>query len=107
MSANRAPGVIELIRFGDDHPARVPEAEIELLKARRSGGDVIHLPPPPPPMRKRRFVKGDKLRVTAYGATFAAIHTGTSRRDLERVLLAVLGATREVDVPRHLIMAAG
>jgi Transcription termination factor nusG len=104
-AANYAPGVLKLIRFGE-HPAKVPEAEIEALKARADDKGVIHLPPPPPPPSRRVYAKGEKVRVIAFGATFNCIHSGMTKRDREIVLANVMGSMREIAVARHSVSAA-
>jgi hypothetical protein len=38
-------------------------------------------------------------------AHFDAIHTGTSNKARERVLISIFGGTREVNVASHLVMA--
>jgi transcriptional antiterminator RfaH len=103
-SIERTFGVLALIRFGEA-PARCPNREIEALKAGADDKGIIRLPPPPPKAPRRVFRKGEKVRVIAGGCTFAAIHTGMSHRQRELVLINVLGATRQVEVARHLITA--
>jgi transcriptional antiterminator RfaH len=99
------PGILKLIRFGDC-PAKVPDVEIEALKARADKIGVIRLPPPPPPKPRRVFKKGEPVRILAGPfASFNAIHTGMSARDRELVLIDVLGGNRQVGVPSHLIAA--
>jgi transcriptional antiterminator RfaH len=101
--ANRTPGVISLVRFGDK-PARVLDREIENLRSRMTGErGLITLPPPP---GRRRFMKGEAVRIV--GGPFeglSAIHTGMTAHEREMVLIAMLGAQREVRIARHLIVA--
>jgi len=96
------PGVLKLIRFGDT-PAKVPDHEIEALKARADKLGVIHLPPPP--KTGHVFKRGDRVKILAgQFASFAAIHTACARGNAI-VLVTMLGATREVAVTSHLIAA--
>jgi transcriptional antiterminator RfaH len=96
------PGVLKLIRFGDT-PAKVPDHEIEALKARADKLGVIHLPPPP--KTRHVFKRGDRVKILAgQFASFAAIHTACARGNAI-VLVTMLGATREVAVTSHLIAA--
>jgi transcriptional antiterminator RfaH len=97
------PGVLKLIRFGDC-PAKVPDAEIEALRARADDRGVIRLRPPPPPKSRHVFRKGDRVRILAGPfASFSALHTGMNHRERERVLIEILGARREVTVANHLV----
>jgi transcription antitermination factor NusG len=96
------------VRVGDC--PRMPDREIEALKARADASGIIRLPPPPPPppppKSQRRFVKGEKVKIIAgQFAHFDAIHSGMRRGELERVLITILGAQREVHVARHLVTA--
>jgi transcription antitermination factor NusG len=95
-------GVHSVIKFGDA-PARVPDAEIEALKARAGPNGIIALPPPPAP---RLWRKGDRVTVNVAGTSFKGLHTGLSARQRETVLVAMLGAQRRVVVPSHLVHAA-
>ena len=66
----------------------------------------IRLPPPPPPRPRRVFKKGEHVKIIAgQFASFAAIHTGMSAKQREIVLINMLGATRPVEVQRHLTAA--
>lgn len=96
-------GVLALVRFGDA-PARCPDAEIEVLRARADPHGLTHLPPPPP---KHVFRKGDRVKIVAGPfAGFKALHTGLSAKARERVLLDILGSRREVTVASHLVASA-
>ena len=89
---------------GADCPCRIPDYEIEALKARADASGIIRLPPPPPLRSQRQFAKGEKVKIVAgQFAHFDAIHSGMRRGDLERVLITILGAQREVSVARHLV----
>jgi transcription antitermination factor NusG len=99
-------GVVALVRVGDC-PCKIPDFEIETLKARADAAGIIRLPPPPPPASQRRFAKGEKVKIIAgQFSHFDAIHSGMRRGDLERVLINLLGAQREVSVARHLVIPA-
>jgi transcriptional antiterminator RfaH len=98
MSANRAPGVVELIRFGE-HPARCPTTEIEALKARLGPNGVIALPPPPPPPPKRIIKPGARVRVIdGPFRGLNGIFQGQTSRDRILVLMSVLNAARPVKI---------
>jgi transcription antitermination factor NusG len=100
---NSCFGVLALVRVGDC-PCRIPDYEIEALKARADASGIIRLPPPPPPKSRHVFKQGEKVKIIAgQFAHFDAIHSGMRRGDLERVLITILGAQREVSVARHLV----
>jgi transcription antitermination factor NusG len=103
LKIDRTFGVCSTIKFGDC-PARVPDAEILAIRARADSSGLIRLPPPPP---KRKWAKGEHVKVLVAGASFAGIHTGVSLRERERVLLQVLGAVRPIIVASHQVHAAG
>ena len=103
-SINTCFGVLALVRVGEC-PCRIPDHEIAALKARADAAGIIRLPPPPPPASQRRFAKGEKVKIIAgQFSHFDAIHSGMRRGDLERVLINLLGAQREVSVGRHLVI---
>lgn len=101
LAINTCFGVLSVIRFGDV-PARVPDREIEALRARADSTGLIKLPPAPGP---RVLKRGDRVRVIAFGTTFSGIRTGMSARAREVVLINILGAERQVPVASHLIAA--
>ncbi len=69
-------GVANVIRFGD-LPARVPDREIDALRARADASGIIRLPPEPP---RRVWARGDKVTILAgQFASFSAIHSGSQR----------------------------
>jgi transcriptional antiterminator RfaH len=73
---NRTIGVLRMVAFGD-RPARVPDRDIEGLQARMREGLVTL--PPPPGLIKRRFAKGEHVRIVAGPFQgLAAVHTGMS-----------------------------
>ena len=65
-------GVIALIRFGE-YPARVPDREIEAIKARMDSTGVIKLPPEPP---AHRYKRGDRVKVIVAGTLLDANSRG-------------------------------
>jgi transcription antitermination factor NusG len=98
-------GVLALVRVGDC-PCKIPDYEIEALKARADASGIIRLAPPPPPKTQRRFAKGEPVKIIAgQFSHFSGLHTGMRRGELERVLITILGAQREVKVARHHIAA--
>jgi transcriptional antiterminator RfaH len=102
---DRTLGVLRLVRFGDC-PARVPDREVDALRARLDNDGLIVLPPPPA-ARRRAYAKGAKVRIT--GGPFAnldAVHSGMSAREREIVFVAMLGAARQIAVPAHHLIAA-
>ena len=60
-AVDRTFGVMKLVRFGDA-PGRVPDREIDGLRARADANGVIRLPPPPSGAR-RVYAKGEKSAV--------------------------------------------
>ena len=93
VAIDRTFGVLGVIRFGEV-PARVPEQEIEALRARADAGGVIRLPPEPP---KRVWARGDQVKILAgQFASFDGTHSGMSARAREIVLITVLGAQRRL-----------
>jgi transcriptional antiterminator RfaH len=93
-------GIANVIRFGDV-PARVPDREIDALKARVDASGIIRLPAEPP---KRMWARGEKVKILAgQFASFSTIHSGMSNRAREIVLINMLGATRQVTVASHLV----
>ena len=98
-------GVLCLVRVGDC-PSRMPDAEVEALKAMVVGG-FVRLPDAPA-KSARRFTKGEHVRIT--GGPFEgvrAIHSGTRAGDRERILLSLLGSSaRPVMIPSHQVEPA-
>jgi transcriptional antiterminator RfaH len=96
-------GVLKLVSFGAE-PARVPDREIETLRARMTDGVVV-LPPPPSP-HKRKIAAGTKVAVIGGPLEgLSGIHTGMTQRDREFVLLTILGSARQVAIPSNLVVA--
>jgi transcription antitermination factor NusG len=99
---NSTFGVLCLVRVGDC-PCKIPDYEIQALKARADASGIIRLPPPPP---EHKYKNGDRVKIIAgQFAHFDAIHTGLSAKARERVLISILGGRREVTVASHLIAA--
>jgi transcription antitermination factor NusG len=101
---NRTFGVLCLVRVGDS-PARCPDAEIANLRAMTDGHGFIRLPNPQKDVR-RVFAKGEVVRII--GGPFqgvVALHSGMSAAEKEILLITMLGASRRVPVPRHLVAA--
>lgn len=98
-------GVLGLVRVGDC-PSKMPDAEIEALKAMVVGG-FVRLPEAPTAQR-RIFRKGDKVKIT--GGPFEgvrAIHSGMRAGDRERILLSLLGSSaRPVMISSHQVAPA-
>jgi transcriptional antiterminator RfaH len=93
-------GVINLVRVGDC-PSKMPDAEIENLKAMVVDG-LVRLPDAPA-KSARRFAKGEHVRITSGPFEgVRAIHSGMRSGDRERILLSLLGSSaRPVMVPAH------
>jgi transcriptional antiterminator RfaH len=99
-------GVLCLVRVGDC-PSKMPDAEIDAIKAMVVGG-FVRLPEAPSPPPRRAFRKGERVRIT--GGPFEgvrAIHAGMRAGDRERVLLSLLGSSaRPVMIPSHQVVPA-
>jgi transcriptional antiterminator RfaH len=88
---NTTIGVLRVLLAGE-HPARLPDDVLEEIRAREDRRGFIRLP-------KRTHKRGAKVRIVR--GTFAdhlGIYDGASRKDRERVLLAVLGRMVPVEV---------
>jgi transcriptional antiterminator RfaH len=100
-SINTSFGVLGLVRVGDC-PSKMPDAEIERLKAMIDAHGYVRLPDAPA-KSVRRFAKGEHVRIT--GGPFEgvkAIHSGMRSGDRERILLSLLGSSaRPVLIPSH------
>lgn len=93
--ARWCPGVLGLVLDGN-RPARVPDEEIERLRAREIDG-FIKLPPPPPAIYWRR---GEQLRIRVGPLIgFSGLCLGMRGRDRVRLLLEMLGTKRRVELP--------
>ena len=99
-------GVLCLVRVGDC-PSKMPDAEIERLKAMVDAHGFVRLPDLP--SKPRRHVYKRNERVTIIGGPFQgvqALHSGLSAAEKEFLLLKLLGATRRVAVPSSMVAAA-
>ena len=102
---NSTLGVLTLVRVGDC-PARCPDREIDSLKAMIDGHGFVRLPDKPSRPSRRVFVKGAAVKIIGgplQGVT--ALHSGMSASEKEILLIAMLGASRRVAVPSHLVAA--
>jgi transcription antitermination factor NusG len=102
---NRTFGVLYLVRVGDCL-ARCPDHEIESLKAMIDRHGFIRLPDEPSKQARHVFEKGAPVKIV--GGAFqgvAALHSGMSAAEKEILLIAMLGATRQIKVPSHLVAA--
>jgi transcriptional antiterminator RfaH len=104
-SINTCFGVLGLVRVGDC-PSKIPDGEIANLKAMIDGNGFIRLPDQPSKASRRVFAKGETVKIT--GGPFqgvTALHSGMSAAEKEILLIAMLGASRRVAVPSHLVAA--
>jgi transcription antitermination factor NusG len=102
---NRTFGVLCLVRVGDC-PARCPDREIDSLKAMIDRTGFVRLPDKPSSPARRVFEKGSAVKIV--GGPFqgvTALHSGMSASEKEILLIAMLGASRRISVPRHLVAA--
>jgi transcription antitermination factor NusG len=102
---NRTFGVLNLVRTGDV-PAKCPDREIDRLKALIDGRGFIRLPDRPSSPSRRVFEKGASVKII--GGAFqgvSALHSGMSAAEKEILLIAMLGASRRIAVPSHLVAA--
>jgi hypothetical protein len=86
-------------------PSKMPDAEIEAIKAMVVGG-FVRLPEAPSAPIKRKIAIGSKVRIT--GGPFggmSGLYAGQSTRERELVLLNFLGGQRPVAVAAHLVAA--
>jgi transcriptional antiterminator RfaH len=103
-SINSTLGVLSLVRVGDC-PARCPDCEIDSLKAMIDGHGFVRLLNRPSKSPRRVFVKGAAVKIV--GGPFqgvAALHSGLSAAEKEILLIAMLGASRRIAVPSHLVV---
>jgi transcriptional antiterminator RfaH len=105
-SINTCFGVLGLVRVGDC-PSKMPDAEIENLKAMIDGHGYIKLPEAPPSPIRRKIAIGARVRITAgpFGG-MSGLYAGMSTRDCEKILLNLLGSQRPVLVPANLVIPA-
>lgn len=102
-SINTTFGVLCLVRVGDC-PSKMPDHEIEALKAMIDGHGYVRLPEGHGAPVKREIAIGAKVKIT--GGAFdgmRGLYAGMSTKDRERVLLHVLGGQREVRIAANLV----
>ena len=92
----RTFGVLCLVSVGDC-PSKVPDHEIEALKAMIDGHGFVKLPESCAAPVKRTIAIGSWVRITAgpFGG-MSGLYAGQSTRERERVLLNLLGSQRPV-----------
>ena len=78
---NTCFGVLALVRVGDC-PSKMPDAEIEALKAMIDGHGYIRLPEAPATPAGRKIAVGSKVKITAgpFGG-MAGLYAGQSTRE--------------------------
>jgi transcriptional antiterminator RfaH len=103
-SINFCFGVIGIVRVGDC-PSKMPDAEIEALKAMIDGHGYIKLPEAPAAPAGRKIAIGVKVRITAGPFNgMSGLYAGQSTRERELVLLNVLGSQRPVSIAGGLVV---
>jgi transcription antitermination factor NusG len=106
LAIERTMGVFALVRFGDC-PARCPDREVEALMDRVDPDGIIRLPAAPPAPPRKKIPAGSRVKVVAGPLQgVAALHSGMSRGEREILLIAMLGSSRRVAVPAHLVAVA-
>ncbi len=98
-------GVLCLVRVGNC-PSKMPDAEIERLKAMVVGG-YVQLPDLPSKLSPHVYKRNERVAIT--GGPFQgvkALHSGLSAAEKEFLLLKLLGATRRVAVPSSMVAPA-
>jgi transcriptional antiterminator RfaH len=102
----RSPGVLALIKFGEQ-PARCPDAEVGALLARADRDGIIRLPSRASSSR-RVFAPGAKVSITdGPFRGLSGIYQGMSAREREVVLLDLLGGKRPVEIAAGLLALQG
>jgi transcriptional antiterminator RfaH len=92
-------GVTALVSFGNI-PARVPDALMEMLRAREDARGLQDLPRP-------EFNPGDRVRVVEGAfAGYEGVLRGRSGQDRVAVLLDIIGQANRVQVPLRLVEPA-
>lgn len=96
-------GVLCLVRVGDC-PSKMPDHEIDSLKAMIDRHGYIKLPEVPAAPVGREIAVGAKVRITAgpFGG-MSGLYAGQSTRERELVLLNVLGGQRSVAIAAGLV----
>lgn len=98
-SINFCFGVLGLVRVGDC-PSKMPDAEIDAIKAMVVGG-FVQLPEAPPPPASRVLRKGQRVKIISGPFTGqGGIFQGQTSRQRELILLAaLLGGSRTIAIP--------
>jgi transcription antitermination factor NusG len=98
-SINFCFGVLGLVRVGDC-PSKMPDHEIDALKAMIVGG-FVRLPEAPPKAPSRVIRKGAKVKIISGPFTgLTGLSQGQTSRQRELILLAaLLGGPRTVVIP--------
>jgi transcriptional antiterminator RfaH len=101
---NTCFGVLALVRVGDC-PSKMPDAEIEALKAMTDGHGYIRLPEAPATPAGRKIAVGCKVKITAgpFGG-MAGLYAGQSTRERELILLNLLGRQTPVTIAANLVV---
>jgi transcriptional antiterminator RfaH len=97
-SINTCFGVLGLVRVGDC-PSKMPDVEIESLKAMIDGHGYIKLPEGRGSPVKRQIAIGSKVKITAgpFGGHLG-LYQGQTTRERELILLNLLGGQRPVAI---------
>jgi transcription antitermination factor NusG len=99
--AERSPGVIRLVKADGGRPAHVADAIIGDLRRREDIDGLIALPAPP------RLRRGAKVLITKGPFTDkVAIYQGMKPQQRVEVLLTMLGAQRQLMLPKGAILPA-
>jgi transcriptional antiterminator RfaH len=102
---NHTFGVLCLVRTGDC-PSRMPDVEIDRLKALIDGHGYVRLPDRPSTPARCKIAIGSKVKIT--GGPFggmSGLYAGQSTRERELVLLNVLGGQRPVSIAAGLVVS--
>jgi transcriptional antiterminator RfaH len=96
---NYTPGISKLISFGDA-PGRLPDREVDALRARMVGG-FVELPPPPV------IQVGDKIKVvTGIFANQTGLYAGMGVRKRVWILLSLLGSEPRIELDAQAVRLA-
>jgi transcriptional antiterminator RfaH len=103
-SINTCFGVLGLVRVGDC-PSKMPDAEIEALKAMIDRAGYIRLPEGRGAPVRREIAIGSRVKITAgpFGGHLG-LYQGQSTRDRELILLNLLGGQRPVSIAANLVV---
>ena len=96
-------GVLCLVRVGDC-PSKMPDHEIDALKAMIDGHGYVRLPEGRGSPVKREIAIGSKVKIV--GGAFdgaAGLYAGQTTRERELVLLNMLGGPRKIAISAGLV----